>query len=77
MWRLVVQQAGLAAHLAALRRYLLLGQGDVYQAFLTLARSPRLQPLQHLPAGAAAQVPAHTPCVVRPLGGIRGKSRHR
>lgn len=36
MWRLVVQQAGLAQHLAALRRYLLLGQGDFYHAFLTL-----------------------------------------
>ena len=42
MWRLVVQQAGLAQHLAALRRYLLLGQGDFYHAFLTLVRGSKL-----------------------------------
>ena len=38
LWQ-VVRQAGLAAHLQALRGYYLLGQGDFYHAFLARVRA--------------------------------------
>ncbi len=40
LWARVGAGAGLPAHLAALRAYLLLGRGDLFQAFLAQARAP-------------------------------------
>ena len=42
LWQ-VVRQAGLAAHLQALRGYYLLGHGDFYHAFLARVRHQLLQ----------------------------------
>jgi len=40
LWARVGGGAGLPAHLAALRAYLLLGRGDLFQGFLAQARAP-------------------------------------